>query len=634
MIARALEVLRQYWGYPGFRPGQEPVIASTLAGVDTLALLPTGAGKSICYQVPAMVGPGMTLVISPLIALMKDQVDQLRKRGITAEAVFSGMPARQIDRIFDNAVMGGVKLLYISPERLHTDLAEARIRRMSLDLIAVDEAHCISQWGYDFRPAYLEIATVREWHPQVPVLALTATAIPAVVEDIRQKLSFRQGRVIRTTFRRPNLGFFVEDRADKELALLSWIRRVGGCAVVYVRSRRKTEEYAHFLRERGVPAKAFHAGLPAEDRMRRQEEWQGGLFPVMVATNAFGMGIDKADVRLVVHLDLPDSLEAYYQEAGRAGRDGLPAWALLLAGDAEMHRLHKQMEDAFPPLDFVRRVYRALGSHYQLAYGSGAGESFDFDLSDFCKRFGFAGIQTLSALKILEESGWLSLTESVFQPATLFLKAPPGALWHQQQENARVDRLIKAAQRRYQGIHQFPTAIRESELAQTLNTSASEVVRMLQYMDAMGLATYRPRKDLPQLTFQTPREDADHLRFDLEMLAFRKKRREERLEAIREYLQTGACRQFVFMAYFGEEPEGPCGCCDHCLARTGGGPADAERERLETRLRALFRSREEWRVEELKQAFDREELPMVTRILQHWSNEGCLREAYGLISLS
>jgi len=633
MTADALSVLRQYWGYPGFRPGQEPVIQSVLSGRDTLALLPTGAGKSLCYQVPAMMGEGMTLVISPLIALMKDQVDNLRKRGITAEAIYSGMPARHIDRIFDNAVLGGVKMLYISPERLHSDLAEARIRRMKPDLIAVDEAHCISQWGYDFRPAYLEIALVREWHPDVPVLALTATAIPAVVEDIQAKLGFRNGMVIRTTFQRPNLGFFVEDRADKELAMRSWIQEEGGCAIVYVRSRRKTEEYARFLEERGIAARAFHAGLPAEDRLNRQEGWQAGAFPVMVATNAFGMGIDKADVRLVVHLDLPDSLEAYYQEAGRAGRDGLPAKAVLLAGEPDVRRLEQQMAESFPPLSFVRQVYRALGSYYQLAYGAGEGETFDFDLQEFCRRFRLPAMTTLSALKILEESGWLTLSESVHQPATFWLSTPPGDLWAYQLRNPRLDRLVKALQRSYQGIHHFPVAIREPELARTLDTSLKEVIPLLQYMDASGLAVYRPRNEQPQLTFQTGRQDADHLQFDLELLAFRKRRKEDRLAAIRGYLSTPACRQYSFMSYFGEQPGQPCGRCDRCLQAHGGRPGTGDRNRLEARLRQLFHEKEQLRVEVLKSTFPREELPLVTAILQEWSNEGLLSESYGTLSL-
>jgi ATP-dependent DNA helicase RecQ len=634
MKAVALSVLREYWGYPGFRPGQEPVIQSVLAGRDALALLPTGAGKSLCYQVPAMIGQGMTLVISPLIALMKDQVDHLRKRGITAEAIYAGMPLRHIDRVFDNAVLGGVKMLYISPERLHTDLAEARIRRMKLDLIAVDEAHCISQWGYDFRPAYLEIAMIREWHPEVPVLALTATAIPAVVEDIQAKLGFRNGMVIRTTFQRPNLGFFVEDRADKEQAMLSWVREERGCAIVYVRSRRKTEEYARFLEERGIAARAFHAGLPAEDRLKRQEDWQANVFPVMVATNAFGMGIDKADVRLVVHLDLPDSLEAYYQEAGRAGRDGLPAKAVLLAGDPDLRRLEKQMEESFPPLSFVRQVYRALGSQYQLAYGAGEGETFDFDLQAFCQRFRLPAITTLAALKILEESGWLTLSESVFQPATLWLNTSPAGLWPYQLRNPKLDRLVKALQRSYQGIHHFPVAIREQEVTRTLDGSLKDTIALLQYLDASGLAVYRPRKEQPQLTFQTVRQDADHLQFDLELLSFRRQRKKDRLIAIREYLDTRSCRQFTFMTYFGEQPDASCGRCDRCLAANGHRPGNGDRHRLEGQLRQLFREHDQLRVEELKSTFSREELSLITAILQEWSNEGLLHEDYGTISLA
>ncbi len=627
------DILKENWGYSQFRPGQEAVITSVLHQNDTLALLPTGAGKSLCYQVPALVCTGMTLVISPLIALMKDQVDNLKQRGIQAEAIYAGMAYSQMDRILDNAVLGGVKLLYMSPERLHTDLAEARIRQMDINLIAVDEAHCISQWGYDFRPAYLEIATIREWHPKVPVLALTATAIPEVVQDIQKKLGFKNGQIIKTTFRRPNLCFIVENRFDKELAMLSWLKEGKGSGIVYVRSRKKTQEFARFLTERGVKAYAFHAGLDTDIRNERQEHWQRGLFPVMVATNAFGMGIDKADVRTVVHMDLPDSLEAYYQEAGRAGRDGLASSAILLAGENDLNRLEKQMEESFPPLSAVRQVYRALGSYYQLAYGAGQGQSFDFDLHAFCLRFSFKLMPTLSALKILEESGWISMSETVYHPATMMIIVAPEDLYAFQLKSQKIDLFLKQVMRTHQGLFQHYVPIQESEIARNLDSTVSEVQRMLLYLEQSGLITYKPKKDKPQLTFSEMRIDADNLLFDSELLAFRKKRRKDRMESIGRYLDTLHCRQLVFMSYFGEEANEGCGLCDNCQKKKGNQMGNRDRDRLENQLRLLLSQEESIRVDTIRTHFLREELIMVRQILQHWSDEGIVHESYGKIYL-
>ncbi|MCO6485540.1 MAG: RecQ family ATP-dependent DNA helicase [Saprospiraceae bacterium] len=632
MLGKAHQILRKYWNYQDFRPGQEPVIQSVMEGRDTLALLPTGAGKSLCYQVPALACEGMTLVVSPLIALMKDQVDHLRQCGVQAEAIYSGMDHRDIDRILDNAVLGGVKLLYFSPERLQTDLAEARIRRMQVNLIAVDEAHCISQWGYDFRPAYLGIARLREWHPDVPVLALTATAIPEVVQDIQEKLAFRGGRVIRTTFLRPNLGFMVEDRSDKERAMEEAIRECGGCAIVYVRSRRKTEEYARYLCDRGIQAEAFHAGLPPELRSARQEGWQSGRFPVMIATNAFGMGIDKPDVRLVAHMDLPDSLEAYYQEAGRAGRDGKPSVALLLAGAADMNRLQQQFEVQFPALTQVRQVYRALGSALQVPYGSGEGESYDLDVQTFSRQFQIPAHTVLASLRILEEAGWINVSESVYRPATVWIRSSPQVLHRTGQPGSASEELLTALQRTYQGIHQMPVPVREQDLARLTGRQYQEIVRLLTHLDQTGILRYVPRKDKPQLTFRTARMDADNLTFDLALLDFRKERARERIRAIRRYMEAQVCRQHVFMAYFGEEPGGPCGRCDRCLAADAvGQERGMKRKALVARLDQLFRQGSGLDTTRLRQHFTHEEWPMVRDILQAWSDEGMIRESKGQI---
>ncbi len=623
------DILKTHWGYSAFRPGQKESIISILDGKDTLTLLPTGGGKSICYQIPALMGDGMTLVISPLIALMKDQVDQLRKRNIRAEAIHAGMSYTQIDRILDNAVYGGLKVLFVSPERLKSDLAEARIKQMPIDLIAVDEAHCISQWGYDFRPAYLEIAQIREWVPDPPVLALTATAIPEVVRDIQEKLLFPRPNVIQTSFRRENLSFFVEDRPDKEQAMCNWLSGLEGSAIVYVRSRKRTQDYAVFLEERGISAAAFHAGMDAPVRFSLQEAWQQGKFRVMVATNAFGMGIDKADVRMVLHMDLPDSLEAYYQEAGRAGRDGLPAKAVLLAGPRDLEKLNRQFQDRFPPLQEIRQVYRALGSYYQLAYGSGELASFDFDLLDFSSRYQLVPVRTLSALRILEESGWLSLTESVFSPATLWLKSSPQDLYQYQLKNKKIDLLIKSVQRLYQGLYQYPVAIQISQIMVATGMSEKTILQLITFLSQSGIVDFRPLKDKPQLTFILARQDPDHLIFDHALLDFRKERQSDRIEAMTTYLEGGQCRQAEILHYFGEKDEATCGQCDLCLARQGAEiqrPAD---EQVRRKLEQLFHQQEEWPPADILRSFQPEQHQQVKRLLQHWCDEGMIRENYG-----
>ncbi|MEM8907342.1 MAG: ATP-dependent DNA helicase RecQ, partial [Bacteroidota bacterium] len=408
--ATALQVLQKYWGYEQFRPTQGEVIESVLAGQDTLALLPTGGGKSICFQVPALVQEGLCIVVSPLIALMKDQVQNLQKRGIPAAAIYSGMHRKDIDRILDNAVYGGLKLLYLSPERLGTELAIERIKKMKVNLLAIDEAHCISQWGYDFRPAYLQIVAIRAHLPQTPVLAVTATATQRVVIDIQEQLDFREGQFFQQSFLRSNLAYVVLNEERKLEKLLDILTKVKGSGVVYVRSRKKTLEIAQFLQRKNISATHYHAGLGTPLRSTKQDAWINDQVRIMVATNAFGMGIDKADVRIVVHLDLPNSLEAYFQEAGRAGRDGKKSFAVLLTNAGDARYLEKNFELTFPALEEVRRVYQALSSYFQLAIGSGLGESFDFDLQDFATIYQLEALKTYNCLKILEQAGVLVLT--------------------------------------------------------------------------------------------------------------------------------------------------------------------------------------------------------------------------------
>ena len=449
-----LDILKQYWGYESFRPLQEDIIQSVLQGRDTLALLPTGGGKSLCYQIPALCRDGICIVVSPLIALMKDQVQQLQDRNISAVAVYAGMHYRDIDRVFDNCAHGHYKLLYLSPERLTTELARERIKRMRVNLLAVDEAHCVSQWGYDFRPPYLQIPEIREWLPGVPVLALTATATQPVVTDIQEKLAFKNQQVFFQSFARDNLSFAVVQEDAKDQKLLEILRKIPGCAVVYVRNRRRTKEIAQLLRQNRIAADYYHAGLNMEERSAKQDAWIRNKTRVIVATNAFGMGIDKPDVRLVVHMDLPDSLEAYYQEAGRGGRDGKRAFAVLLYNQADKQMLERSLELSFPDMPLIRQVYQALGHYYQLAVGGGEGQSFDFDIVHFCESFRLDAAKVLPCLQLLEQAGWLSLSESVFTPSALMIKVSKESLYDFQLKHPRFDPLLKTILRTYQGAFQ------------------------------------------------------------------------------------------------------------------------------------------------------------------------------------
>ena len=621
-IREPREVLREHWGYPEFRPLQEDIIRSVLAGHDTLALMPTGGGKSICFQVPALCQKGICLVVSPLIALMKDQVHQLQQHHIPAAAIFSGMDYRDIDRVLDNCIYGQTKLLYLSPERLATELARERISRMHVNLLAVDEAHCISQWGYDFRPAYLQIAAIRELLPKTPVLALTATAIPAVVDDIQEQLNFPEKRLYFQSFVRENLAYVVLREEAKLEKLLDILRKVPGSAIVYVRNRRMTKEVAYWLRSRKVSAAHYHGGLDHEERSQLQEAWIDGKVRVMVSTNAFGMGIDKPDVRSVVHLDLPDSLEAYYQEAGRAGRDGRKAYATLLYDASDRLRLETQYDRSFPDVKEIRRIYQALGSYYQLAIGSGEGQSFDFDLLEFSRTFKLEPIKAFSALKVLEQAGWVVLTEAVHVPSSFQILVDKDTLYDYQLKNRQFDKVLKALLRTHAGSFQNQVAVRERQLARFLKMPVEDLLKALRQFHQDRILDFRPAKDRPQLIFLWARVDARHLTIDRERYEFRKKRQLERIQLAIEYAERLECRSRQLAAYFGETDTNPCGKCDVCLGRHQAELSAGDFAEWETRLKPLLQQSGGVDQEQLLASFPAKEKEQVVRILEYWVQEG------------
>jgi ATP-dependent DNA helicase RecQ len=630
-----LEVLKKYWNYDRFRPLQEDIIQSALKGQDTLALLPTGGGKSICFQVPALCKGGVCLVISPLIALMKDQVQNLQKRGIAAAAIYSGMPYGEIDRLFDMAVKNQLAFLYLSPERLGTTLAKARIAQMPLSFIAVDEAHCISQWGYDFRPSYLEIAQVRQLCPKVPIIALTATATETVVEDIQARLEFKahNKQVFQKSYARPNLAYVVLQEENKWAKLLDILQKVTGSGVVYVQNRKETKEVAYYLSRNGIKADYYHAGLSSEQRAYIQDEWIQNRIRIIVATNAFGMGIDKPDVRIVVHLTLPESLEAYFQEAGRGGRDEQKAYAVLLYHPSDELRLKMALEQGFPPLTVVRQVYRALGSYCQLAIGAGQGQSFDFDVIAFAEKFQFKPLIALNALKLLMYEGYLDLSEQVFFPSTVQFLVDKETLYDYQLRNPKLDLVIKALLRSLQGVHQHRVQLREGRLAGLLKMPLRDLVQQLQKLHQDKIIEYQAQRDNPQITFLQERLDADQLSIDHQRYHNLQKRQEERIAAALHYAQTPQCRSQMLLAYFNELDAPTCGKCDVCLGRHQEAKQETE-EQMEALVLALLRERA-WPLHELLGRFSSNQQPRLTAVLQRMIEEGQVEreEDTGLLAL-
>lgn len=560
------ELLKQYWGFDHFRPLQEDIIDAVLADKDTLALLPTGGGKSLCFQLPALLRPGICIVISPLVALMKDQVENLKSRGIEAVAIYAGMGKREIDILLDNCIYGKIKFLYLSPERLLSELVRERISYMNVNLIAVDEAHCVSQWGYDFRPPYLKIKELRNIHPKVPMIALTATATERVRVDIIEQLELASPAVFVKSFGRKNLSYVVLSLEDKYKKLVEIIRNVKGSGLVYVRNRRETAEVAFFLKRNQIAADFYHAGLTKDERSRKQDDWMSNRTRVMVATNAFGMGIDKPDVRFVVHIDLPESLEAYYQEAGRAGRDELKSYAVLLTNTADQQALERKYTDSFPSVEEVKKTYHYLGSYYQLAYGAGEGLSFPFDLADFCKRFNLPVLKTMNAMKFLEHDGYIALSENIFLQSRILVVVKNEDLYRFQIENAGFDPLIKSILRSYGGAFDQYVKIKEDELAKRLGISFNTVVAMLKRLQDMEIISYLPQTDKPQLMYVLPRADQLHLDIDARYIQLRQQIQEDQIKAVQAYAASDACRSVQLLAYFGEKNAARCGVCDVCLA--------------------------------------------------------------------
>ena len=573
-------ILKQYWGYDDFRGIQKEIIESICSGHDTLGLMPTGGGKSITFQVPALAQKGVSIVITPLIALMKDQVDHLLRRGIKAAAIYSGLTHEEIIITLENCIFGDVKLLYVSPERLASELFQTKLRHMKVSFITVDEAHCISQWGYDFRPSYLEIANIRKLLPGVPVLALTATATPAVVDDICEKLSRSEEcgvrsegfNVFRMSFERKNLVYVVRQANDKREQLIHILSRLHGTAIVYVRSRQRTKEYAELLMKAGISATFYHAGLDTSVKDERQQAWQEGKTRVIVATNAFGMGIDKPDVRVVIHIDCPDSIEAYFQEAGRAGRDGLRSYAVLLYNNGDKRKLEKRVADTFPEKDYIRQVYEHLAFFYQIGIGSGYNHTFEFNIDKFCHAFHHFPIQVDSALKILTRAGYIEYTEEQDNQARLMFTISRGELYKLENNSPNEDKIITTLLRNYGGLFTDYHYIDEGFLASQTALEPQQVYQTLKGLGQRHILHFIPQKKTPYIRYTQRREDKEYLQFTPAIYEERLDQFRQRIQAVIQYATDDqVCRSRQLLRYFGETDSHDCGLCDVCLSHRKGG---------------------------------------------------------------
>ncbi len=560
-------ILKQYWGYDRFRGIQEDIIDSISKNKDTLGLMPTGGGKSITFQVPALAKEGMCLVITPLIALMKDQVQNLKKQGIKALAIYSGMSRQDIIITLENCIFGNYKFLYISPERLDTELFRTKLQKMHISMITVDESHCISQWGYDFRPAYLKIAEIRELLPDVPVLALTATATPEVVKDIQARLHFRHKNVFRMSFERNNLAYIVRKTENKTAELLHILRSMPGSAIIYARNRRRTKEITELLNNEHITADFYHAGLDDATKDIRQHRWQSGESRVMVATNAFGMGIDKPDVRIVIHMDLPDSIEAYFQEAGRAGRDGQKAYAVILYAKSDKTTLHKRILDTFPEKEYIRDVYEHLQYYYQMAMGDGLDCVREFNIEDFCRKFKYFPVPVDSALRILTQAGYLEYTAEQDSTSRILFTIRRDELYRLREMGEDMDRLIQAVLRSYTGVFTDYTYINEASLAICTGLTRRQIYEMLVHLAKLRIVSYIPHKKTPYIIYTRERVEAQRIHISPEVYEHRKARYETRINAMLDYVTNDTvCRSRMLLDYFGERNEHNCGQCDTCIS--------------------------------------------------------------------
>ena len=560
------EILKHYWGYDDFRGIQREIIESIGSGHDTLGLMPTGGGKSITFQVPALSMEGTCVVITPLIALMKDQVNNLRRRGIRAAAIYSGLTREEIIMTLENCIFGDIRILYVSPERLSSDLFQTKLRHMKVSFITVDEAHCISQWGYDFRPSYLEIAKIRKFLPNIPVLALTATATPQVVDDIQDRLSFQEKRVFRMSFERKNLAYVVRRTADKREELLHILSSMKGSAIVYARSRRRTKEFSDLINEAGISATFYHAGLDSVVKDDRQKAWQEDKVRVMVATNAFGMGIDKPDVRLVVHIDCPDSTEAYFQEAGRAGRDGFKAYAVLLYNDSDKRKLEKRIADTFPEKDYIREIYEHLAYYYQIGVGSGYGHTFEFNIDKFCHTYRHFPIQVDAALKILTRAGYIEYTEEQDNQARVMFTLDRNDLYRLESNTPNEEKVVTALLRNYGGLFTDYNYIDEAFLASQCGIQPHQVYMILKSLSQRHILHLIPQKKTPYIRYTQRREDKEHILLMPAVYEERKHQFTLRIHAMLSYATNDSiCRSRQLLHYFGEENSHDCHQCDVCL---------------------------------------------------------------------
>ena len=627
-------ILKQYWGYDSFRGIQEDIIRSIGEGRDTLGLMPTGGGKSVTFQVPALAQEGMCLVITPLIALMKDQVQNLKRRGIKALAVYSGMSRQDIIATLENAIFGNYKFLYISPERLDTDIFRIKLAKMKISLITVDESHCISQWGYDFRPAYLKIAEVRRLLPGVPVLALTATATPEVVKDIQQRLEFREENVFRMSFERTNLAYVVRRTENKAAELLHILQRMPGSAILYVRNRRRTKEVTEWLQQQGITADFYHAGLDDAVKDIRQQRWQKGESRVMVATNAFGMGIDKPDVRIVLHIDLPDSPEAYFQEAGRAGRDGLKAYAVILYAKSDKMTLHKRVADTFPEKEYILQVYEHLQYYYQMAMGDGFQCIREFNLEEFCRKFKYFPVPVDSALKILTQAGYLEYTDEQDNASRILFTIRRDELYKLREMGTEAETLIQTILRSYTGVFTDYAYISEDTLAIRTGLTRQQIYNILVTLTKRRIVDYIPHKKTPYIIYTRERLELRYLHIPASVYEERKARYEARIKAMEEYVTSeSVCRSRMLLRYFGEKNEHNCKQCDVCLNRheTDCLPEDSFREMRKQILELL--ARKSLPPAGIANAIEAERED-ISRVIQYLLEEGELKMQDGMLHIS